>query len=99
ELGCVVAQPVGVEQARAGVDRRVEGRGTQPGSMPGADPLGEPAREPGPGQALDPGGAQAQVGGRLDDPTGRHLGPPPGTTDTAVKSVLKRLSTGNFRVN
>jgi hypothetical protein len=46
-----------------------------------------------------PDGAQADVEGRLDDHTGWHLGPPPGTTDTAAKSGLKRLSTGKFRFN
>ena len=98
ELGRVVAQPVGIEQAGGGVDGRVEGRGSQPGAAPGAQPLGEPGREQGFGQALDPGGAQAQVGGRLDDHTGRHLRPPTGTTDTAAKSV-KRALTSKFRFN
>jgi hypothetical protein len=77
----------------------VERRDGQPGAAPGAQPLGEPGREQGLGQALDPGGAQAQVGGRLDDHTGRHLGPPTGTTDTAAKSVRKMASTGKLRFN
>jgi hypothetical protein len=72
ELGRVVAQPVGIEQAGGGVDGRVEGRGSQSGAAPGAQPLGESGRE----QGLDPGGAHAQVGGRFDDRTGRHLRPP-----------------------
>jgi hypothetical protein len=82
EPGRVVAQTVGVEQARAGVDVRVEGRDGQSGPAPSTQPLGEPGREQGPGQGLDPGGVQAEVGGRLDDHTGLHLGPPSGTTGT-----------------
>ena len=39
------------------------------------------------------------MGGRLDDHTGRHLGPPTGTTDTAAKSARKEPLTGKFRFN
>jgi hypothetical protein len=55
----VVAQAVGVEQAGAGIDARVERRDGQPGSASGAEPLGEPGREEGLGQGLDPAGGQA----------------------------------------
>jgi hypothetical protein len=95
----VVAETVGVEQAGVGIDARVERRDGQPGSAPGTQPLGEPGREQGLGQGLDPGSAQPQMGGRFDDRTGWHLGPPTGTTDTVAKSVLKRASIGKFRFN
>jgi hypothetical protein len=68
----VVAQPVRVEQTRGRVDLGVEGRGGQPRPGPGAQPLGQAGGEQGLGEPLDPRGAQAEVGGRLDDGVGGH---------------------------
>ena len=88
EPGRVVAQAVGVEQARAGIDARVERREGQPGSALGAEPLGESGRQEGLGQGLDPGSAQAGGGRALR----RSRGPAPwtslsGSTDASAKTA------------
>ena len=68
----MVAQAVRVEQARPGIDLRVEGRGGQSGPAAGAKQLGEPGREESIRQRLDPLGAQPEMGRRLYNHERRH---------------------------